>query len=274
MNSAKTALARAVDATGLNDLLLRLQHKMHWPYARAVNYHGVPERHSGGFERQLEFFARHFVICGYEELLMLHCGLWSHDRPALVLTFDDGLRSHAEVVAPMLDRLGLTGWFFVPPGLVATSRSAAVPNPDFREEPMTWDDLCELHERHVIGCHTMTHCRLHAGLDPAILQHEIVDAKRLLEERLGQDVKVFGWVGGEESSYSAAAAKVIREAGFSMSFMTNNAPIRPEGDLMQLQRTNVEAHLPMSLVRFQISGLMDVMYTPKRRRVNCLTRAV
>ena len=79
------------------------------------------------------------------------------------------------------------------------------------------------------------------------------------------------WVGGAEHTYSAEAAQLIREAGYAAAFMTNNRVIRPGDNMLQLQRTNVEMHYPMSLVRFQLSGFMDALYLAKRRRVVQLT---
>ena len=95
-----------------------------------------------------------------------------------------------------------------------------------------------------------------------------------MEKALGCEVPVFCWVGGEEESYSRAAAQLINRAGFGYSFMTNSAVIRPATDSLQLQRTNVEAVYPLWLVRFQLSGFMDLLYMGKRSMVNRLTRIV
>jgi peptidoglycan/xylan/chitin deacetylase (PgdA/CDA1 family) len=257
LNPAKVALARVFEATRLNDALLAAQRM---PCIRAVNYHDVPDHLAPAFERQLELFARRFVSVGHDDLLALHAGRWPHARPGVLLSFDDGLPSHARVVAPLLERHGLVGWFFVPAGSVG-------------EGGLSWPELRRLAERHFIGCHSMTHRRLSASLDEGELRREIVDAKRVLEEGLGREIQSFCWVGGEEWSYSAGAARVIRAAGYQLGFMTNNALIRPGCDLLQLQRTNVEASYPMDLFKFQLSGLLDLLYLPKRRRVNRLTRA-
>ena len=80
-------------------------------------------------------------------------------------------------------------------------------------------------------------------------------------------------VGGEEWSYSQEAAERIRAVGFGFSFMTNNAVIRPGAELLQVHRTNVEAHFDPALMRLCLSGFYDVLYLPKRRRVNRLTAA-
>ena len=120
--------------------------------------------------------------------------------------------------------------------------------------------------------HTRAHLRLSASHGRERLREEIFGGKRRLEEALGHSVDAFAWVGGAEADYSAEAARLVREAGFRFSFMTNHAPFRPGGDLHQIQRSNVEASYPLDLLRFQISGLMDLLYTPKRRRVDRLTR--
>ena len=77
-----------------------------------------------------------------------------------------------------------------------------------------------------------------------------------------------GWRG---ETYSVAAAEAIRLAGFRVSLMTNSAPIRPGCNLLQIQRTNVEASDPPALVNLSLSGFFDAWFAAKRRRVNRLT---
>ena len=100
MNRAQLAIASAFEATGLSRTLLALQRVALRPYARALNYHDVPYALAPAFESQLQFYARHFVSMNYQDLLSLHAGEWPYEKPGLLLSFDDGLRSHAEVVAP------------------------------------------------------------------------------------------------------------------------------------------------------------------------------
>jgi peptidoglycan/xylan/chitin deacetylase (PgdA/CDA1 family) len=270
---AKHALAAAFEATRLNHALLRVQRVLLNPFIRAVNYHVVPFEAANRFEEQLVFYARHFTPVAYDDVLALQSDHWPHDKPGILLSFDDGTRSHAQVVAPLLERYGFTGWFFIPAGLVVdgNAKQTAMASHAPSDPPMTWDEVRRLAGRHIIGCHTMTHRRLEARLGATDLTREVHEAKHLLEEKLGSPIPTFCWVGGEEWSYSADAARAVHDAGFVISFMTNSAPIRPGCDLLQLQRTNIEATYPMSLVKFQLSGFLDLYYVRKRRRVNALT---
>lgn len=79
-------------------------------------YHGVPRRENAGafyaasFERQIAFLNRHCTFVSPEEYPTAQCDLM---RPSVLLTFDDGLRNNAEVVAPILRRFGIPAVFFV-----------------------------------------------------------------------------------------------------------------------------------------------------------------
>jgi peptidoglycan/xylan/chitin deacetylase (PgdA/CDA1 family) len=216
-------------------------------------------------------------------LRALRNGDWPHERPGLIISFDDGLRTHADVVAPLLEQYGLCGWFMVPVDFVdvppaqqsewARDHSIQFSPGSFADGriALDWGDVRRLDASHVVACHTRSHQRLGAELDDRQLEFEIPGSKKILEERVGHEVPVFAWVGGEEPTYSDGAAGAIRAAGFEFSFMTNNAVIRPSTDPLQLQRSNIEADFPLPLTRFTLSGFYDLMYWPNRRRVNRLT---
>jgi peptidoglycan/xylan/chitin deacetylase (PgdA/CDA1 family) len=283
MNPTKLLLAKVLDATGASSTLIRSQRMVFGPHLRAVNYHDVPPSRASDFERQLELLAKLFHCMTRADADVLARGEWPHAKPGLVLSFDDGLRSHAEVCAPLLERHGLTGWFMVPFGFVeeppggqlAFARDHLIDVVDEWGDcrvAMTWPQVRSLADRHVIGCHGWGHRRLADALTDAELDHEIQGAKAALERAVGRSVDVFAWIGGEESAYSQRAAARIQAAGFRFSFMTNHAVYRPGADTLQVQRTNLEADYPLSVVRFHLSGFMDVMYTAKRRRVNRLTK--
>jgi peptidoglycan/xylan/chitin deacetylase (PgdA/CDA1 family) len=284
LNPRKLALARLLDATGLNSALLAVQSRM-GRYIRALNYHDVPHDSAPAFEAQLAFYARHFEPVGLPQLLAFLSGDWKPQRPGLLLSFDDGLRTHAQVAAPLLERYGFPGWFAVPaafPDAVVRnhaefmrSRHVGYRPDDFADgRPlMDWEDLRRLDARHVICCHSMNHRRLAAGLSDAERRNEIAEAKQRLEAGLGHEVPVFVWVGGEDWSYSAQAARAIRDAGFRVSLMTLNARIRPGDDPLRIQRTNVEADYPASLMRMSLSGIFDLLYLLRRRRINRLVAA-
>lgn len=257
-------------------------------HVRAIYYHGTPQEWAANLERQLRFYSRHFEPvdrAGLEDLL---AGSRRSRKPGLLISFDDGLLSNYEIAAPLLEKYGFVGWFFVPvaligdPGLaddaehqerirsryVIDVSGEAPGKPSF----MSWEQVRDLDRRHVVGCHTMNHCRLYETLSEAQLRLEILESKAELEERLGHEVDTFCWVGGEEGTYSRRAAEWVVKAGYRLSFMTRLHPITAGASRLQLQRTGIEGDWPMPQVRFYLSGVMDVAYTRKRRRVERLMR--
>jgi peptidoglycan/xylan/chitin deacetylase (PgdA/CDA1 family) len=280
----KLFLARALAATGLSSGLLRAQSLVYRRgYVRVVNYHGTLPEHAALFEDQVRFYAEHFCPVTIGDLdRFFENGGWNSPKPGLVISFDDGFRSNYDVAAPILDRYGFTGWFFVPVGFIDAPIGqqqdfARAHRIDFEQCPadgrlaMSWDELRTLATRHVVGCHTRTHRRMERAIPAADIEDEIVCARADLEERLGRPVETFCWVGGEERTYSAEAARVVRRAGYRYAFMTNKAPLTPGTDPFQVQRLNIEASWPLDVVRFQLSGVMDILSARERARVNRLT---
>lgn len=273
----KRQLARLLERTGAAERLLRAKERS-GPHVRCVNYHSVPPERAEAFDRQVRWFADRYEFVGPKELAALIEGHWPHRRPGVLFSFDDGCRTHAEVVAPVLEKHGAVGWFSVPSGFCdvpeaeqrAWAREHAISAwapPGDPRLAMTWEQVRELDRRHVIVSHTRDHVRLAEALGEEAVRRQIFDDKRALEARLGHEVLAFAWVGGEEFAYSAAGARAIEAAGFRFAFGTNNRVVRPGDDPLRIERTNLETGFPLDVLRFQISGLLDWIYAGKRRRL-------
>ncbi len=272
-NAIKRKGAAVFDLLGVNALGFAVQRAALYPFVRVVNYHDIPANHVENFEAHLKFYSKCFENVNESSLRsFLASEPWPHRKPGLIISFDDGMRSHFERAAPLLEKYGFTGWFFVPAGWIAEriGGNSEVAAQIADQQTLTLEQLCRLAEKHVVGCHTETQWRLSAYLSIEKMRYEIVDAKKSFKEMLGRETKIFCWVGGEEFTYSKAASDLIRE-NFDLGVMTNNAVVRRGTDPMQIQRTNIEAENPLALVKFQLSGILDLIYAAKRRRVNALT---
>lgn len=266
-------LAAAVVATAPHRLAQALQGlAVGRPFIRAVNYHATPADLAAGLRAQLAFFREHYSDVTFDDLQrFLRDGAWHKPKPGLILSFDDGYRDNATVAAPLLEEFGFTGWFFLPSQFVEDGHDGSGGNVP-PKACLTVDQARVLAERHVVGCHTRTHVRLRESTGKARLRAEIVGGKAHLEGLLGQPVRVFCWVGFEEDAYSATAQRCIEEAGYDVAFMCNAGPIAKDDHRLQLERGNIEADYPLPVVAFQLSGLMDLLYLARRRRVHAVTK--
>jgi peptidoglycan/xylan/chitin deacetylase (PgdA/CDA1 family) len=248
---------------------------------RALGYHGTPLSARDSFVRQLDYLAR-----AYEPLDGAGLDLFFSDeeaanpparRPALVISFDDGLLSNYEVAAPLLEERGMRGFFFVTTGLPDAGGSAAfcaaheIKLPAGEERGMVWDEIHDLGARgHVIGCHTASHFRMRDPVEPGRIDLEIPAAKRRLEAELGAPVRHFAWVGGEPDTYAPDALRALRDCRFEYVFTTQSDLLQRGGDSLMIHRTILDADMPYASFRAKLAGLSDLAHTGRRRSIEAV----
>ena len=250
-----------------------------FPFVRAIGYHDTPSSFADRFRAHLAWFAEQFVNCDRERLdRFLEEGTWPYDKPGIIISFDDGLRSNAKVAAPMLEAFGFTGWFMVPAIVPETGPGndrdfadrALIPFAD--DDPddrlfMSWQDMRTLSKAgHEICCHSMHHKRLEAALSSVEMIEEIGASKIVLEKQLGHAIDSFAWVGGEDYSFSSAAFAEMKRANYRLIFSTNCHPIVARQTPHCLERNHVDAAFTLNEVRLSIGGAYDLLYRRKRRR--------
>jgi peptidoglycan/xylan/chitin deacetylase (PgdA/CDA1 family) len=150
--------------------------------------------------------------------------LLENHPPGIVITFDDGCETDLIVTAPILKSAGLGATFYITIGFL--SKRGYVAPAQVRELGDSGFD---------IGCHSMTHAYLN-DLDEAGLRHEIVDAKKQLEDIVGRPVHHFSCPGGR---WSPAVARVAKQAGYQ-SVATSRIAVNGRGsDPFHLARVAV-----------------------------------
>ena len=251
-----------------------------FPYVQAVTYHDTSNGECNNLRKQLEWYQKNFVNCNLADLRgLLTNGVWNYDKPGLIISFDDGLRSNFDVALPLLEEYGFTGWFMIPTGFVDLDPTKQVKFAkrnliDFHLESsceriaLSWDEVRDIERRgHVVTCHSMNHKRLSERLTQLELEIEIRNAKQLMEVRLGHEVDLFTWVGGEEWAYSRRAFDLMKESGFNYIFCTNCSCITAKQSPLFLERYHVEPDYSHNQLRLVLGGVYDIMYLQKRRRI-------
>lgn len=249
-------------------------------FIRAIYYHDTPRSAADNLELHFQFYSEHFAPVSYSDLADLVCNkAWKKPRPGLIVAFDDGLYSNLETALPILERYGFMGWFFLPTDFIGMDASisedwalshsiAPYGRNDNGRAALSWDEVRELDRRgHIIGCHTRTHQRMTSHLSLETIDDEVSVAKRRLEAELGHVVEAFCWVGGEPDTYNPLAFERIRSGGYHYCFTTLVAPIVPQSHPLFLHRTGISAEATLETVKFQLSGLIDLLFAPQRKRI-------
>ena len=246
---------------------------------RVLFYHRTPVECAGEFRRQLAWLQQRFELIDFHTFTQRieSTAPAASERPALLITFDDGFVSNYTVAAPILEEAGVRGVFFVVPTFTLADAAASRAffteqlhgHPARYERAMTPADIRDLARRgHTIGNHTFTHARLSVS-PPAEYQHEILDAADLIESWIERPVEAFAWPYVWDGI--TAEAHQLATARHRYCFSPCPGLVDPRVDTPALVwRTNAEVDRSVGEFQFQASGLADHAGAWRRRHLRSL----
>lgn len=197
---------------------------------RAVNFHNTSRAQADKYERQIAHYSKFFASVNEDDLdKYLATGLWHKPKPGLIVSVYEGYRNGFEVLAPLLERYGLIGWFFIITGFVKASvkdqktfagkheiEMKTREYPDGRYA-LTWDEIRKLDSKHVIASHARSHTKL-STLDPAIRESEIIGSQEDFEKYLGHKVRAFVSLTGPPFGEDPSTDRLVQAAGYDFVF--------------------------------------------------------
>jgi peptidoglycan/xylan/chitin deacetylase (PgdA/CDA1 family) len=192
------------------------------------------------FTRQMRWLAAFgYQPIDMDTLVRARQGQASLPRRPVVITFDDGFQSCADYAAPVLRAHGFTAVFYLVAGLMGMTSRWLRPELGMELAVMSWDTARSLAaEGFHCGAHSLTHPRL-AGLDDARLKPELVEARRRIEDELGESIVHLAYpYGSFDDTVQAAAA----EAGYVTACSTHPGRSGAGDDLLALHRVSVYGH--------------------------------
>ena len=131
----------------------------------------------------------------------------------LAITFDDSYRDNL-CAARVLTEHALPACFFIPTGFVGTERVFPWDEGLPRLANLSWDEVREMAALgHEIGSHTVSHPDLGQSSDDEV-RRELVESKRVLEERLGRRVRWFAYPFGGPGHFRPECLPLMYEAGY------------------------------------------------------------
>ncbi len=200
------------------------------PVIRAVNFHNSSKTKIDEYDRQLAHYSQFFTSVNQEDLdAYLRDGTWTKPKPGLIVSIYEGYRNGFDVLLPLLEKHGLVGWFFVITGFINSAIQDELPfalghdidmltreYPDGRYA-LTWNELREIDQKHVIACHTRSHQKLSLK-SPAALRDEIVGSQEQFRKHLGHPVRAFASLTGPAYGEHAPTDRLVDAAGFDFVF--------------------------------------------------------
>jgi peptidoglycan/xylan/chitin deacetylase (PgdA/CDA1 family) len=139
----------------------------------------------------------------------------------VAITFDDGYLDNYEYAFPLLMKHRLSATFFVTVGLLERDPQVIELFQFFRQagkeetEPITWQQAREMMKVGMeLGSHTYSHVNL-ASLGRSKLEWELMQAKELMENRIGERVNGLAYPFGKpRRHFNASTLRIVQEVGY------------------------------------------------------------
>jgi peptidoglycan/xylan/chitin deacetylase (PgdA/CDA1 family) len=145
------------------------------------------------FEQHLAWFEEHCDVISLGKA-MERCHGVASERPAIVITFDDGYRDNYDYVFPLLTKYRFPATFFITTGLVERRAEVMQAFQRMRKcgradvEPMRWSQILEMQDAGFeFGSHTVSHANLFC-LGDERARTELRQSKDVLQQKLAKNI--------------------------------------------------------------------------------------
>ncbi len=254
---------RTMVARGSSLLAGALRPKASGNTVRALTYHRFGDATRDPFCVSAKDFAVHMHLLARERLAVslnqlkaFLAGEAELPCDAVLVTVDDGFRSLLRTALPILRDFAIPAVAFVSTGLLLSSESNHSSG-DAPEPYLRWEELDALMASGIsIQSHGITHRSL-AQLSTQQAYHELLQSRRILEDRLGVPVDAFAYPFGTRADFNATVAGLAKDAGYQLAFTSQHGPVVPGGDLLTLSRTKVEGGETLATFAALVHGGLD-----------------
>lgn len=207
------------------------------------------------FEEQLKYLIRN----NYETVTFkdLKDGRYKErfnkGKKKIVLTFDDGYEDNYRNVFPLLKKYGCKAVIYIMGDATYNKWDTdQKENPESRFDLMRDDMIKEMQESGLVefGVHTMTHPRLDT-LSAEEVRYEIGEAKRVLEDKLGETATSFAYPYGD---FNEEVKEITKEFGFEFVVATDNGPLTFSEDMLEIRRIGLFSTNKLFNFKRKVSG--------------------
>jgi len=173
----------------------------------------------------------------------------------VVITFDDGYRDFCLNAFPLLNQYGFSATVFLPTAYIGES-----PVPFKGKDCLTWAEVRELNKHGILfGSHTVTHPQLRE-LTVRAINDEIVNSKKMIEEKLGCAVDSFAYPYAFPQT-DAEFKKMLRDSlhrtGYQSGVCTIVGKANHRSDPLFMERLPVNSCDDASLFNAKLAGAYD-----------------
>lgn len=137
----------------------------------------------------------------------------------------------------------------------ALERQVPLPASELRDRMLSWEQIRTMDRSGIsFGSHTMSHPVV-SRETPLEMETELLESKRILEQRLGHPVESFAFPFGKREECGGAAPEILARAGYRSAVTTEWGLNTPHSDPLQLNRVSIGDERSLAMFAFQLNRL-------------------
>lgn len=237
------------------------------PGKRIIAFHEIKD--TAKFRDKLEWLVEQYEVISLSSLMSCPVGR----RTQISLTFDDGYACWYDEALPILTDLNVPAVFFVCSGFLGLQGQAA---DEFRLrhlrrhqklKALTKPQLIEIAHFPLceIGSHSIHHIDLGLDISPEMLNVEIGEDRKKLEDWTGKPIRWFAYPFGGPGHISSRAVDTIRYYGFSAAFTLVPGFWKPDNNRFKVNRDSLDINESVELWEAWLAGRYDTVYGLKSK---------
>lgn len=241
-------------------------------------YHSIHPTHGfatkpDDFMKQMEYLASNFTLMSLSDFYEIRALSKVLPDKMAIVTIDDGYADNYEYAFPILKKTGITATIFLTTGFI----NGEVPIKGIRGtymelKALSWEQILEMRESGItFGAHTHTHPIL-TKISIEDAEREIMQSKNILENKLGEPIKIFSYPFGWPKTFNESIIKVLKKNGFQLACTTKWGSDNSNTDIFTLNRIRVDADDTLDEFKEKIHGDWDfvekMIQTFKKYNIN------
>ncbi|MFA5803321.1 MAG: polysaccharide deacetylase family protein [Melioribacteraceae bacterium] len=185
------------------------------------------------FDKHLKYLKNNgYKTITFEEALEIKRS--SAEGKYVIITFDDGYEDNYRLAFPILKKYGYKAIIFLVAGLEYNSWDSKNNEPKLKM--MNKQQILEMQDYGIeFGSHTLSHSDL-TKISHEEAKKELAESKKILEEKLGKEIKSFAYPYG---NCNEEVKKIARNTEYKLVYATDNAPLGLHEDLFQIRRIGI-----------------------------------
>ena len=159
------------------------------------------------FKRQINYFiSKKFEFNNLEQYIS-----FPKKNKKIVITFDDGFADNFLFAYEILKNLNIPFIIFLTVKFIGTEKLFPRYKDKEKDRFLNWDEVIEMLKNGVeFGSHSLTHPDL-TKLEKENIEKEIIDSKKIIEDKTGKEVKFFCYPYG---FYNKEVIEIVEKAGY------------------------------------------------------------